>query len=103
MTSSLAPFLVSRPPILFIGIARSVAAPPCQTIVRSAVLVPMWTVTTTSLITARSSCLRSMTVVEHGLDISAGPGDPGQCTGGERDRLAGLLGTQAVLGLPDGR
>jgi hypothetical protein len=41
--------------------------------------------------------------VEHGLDISAGPGDPGQCTGGERDRLAGLLGTQAVLGLPDGR
>ena len=60
--SSLVPW-VSLLPVLFIGIASSVAAPPCQVITRSAVLVPAWTVMAISLITARISCLRSTAVV----------------------------------------
>ena len=60
--SSLVPW-VRRLPILFIGMASVVTAPPCQVTARSAILVSAWTVTAISLITARISCLRSTAVV----------------------------------------
>ena len=51
------------PPDLVIGIDNSVTAPPCQTMRRSATRRWRCTVRPISAITARTSCLRSRTVV----------------------------------------
>ena len=40
--------------------------------------------------------------LEHGPDVGAGAGDPGQFLAGEGDGPAGLLRAQVVPGLPDG-
>lgn len=92
-------------PVLVIGTASSVAAPPCQMMRSSATRRWRYTVRPISAMTARMSCLRSRAVVvgasKMARNVGAGGGDPGQFLVGQRNRAAGALGGQIVFGGAD--